>query len=94
MSEKDQNKNADEVVPNEEFENLSPLQATGRPVNDSATEYAETALASRGEAPEEKLEDRIKTLSPGAMVAKRFFRSKLSVVGLVTLILLFAFSFF
>lgn len=51
MSEKDQNKNADEVVPNEEFENLSPLQATGRPVNDSATEYAETALASRGEAP-------------------------------------------
>ena len=38
MSEKDQNKNADEVVPNEEFENLSPLQATGRPVNDSATE--------------------------------------------------------
>lgn len=28
------------------------------------------------------------------MVAKRFFRSKLSVVGLVTLILLFAFSFF
>ena len=94
MSEKDQNKNADEVVPNEEFENLSPLQATGRPVNDSATEYAETALVSRGEAPEEKLEDRIKTLSPGAMVAKRFFRSKLSVVGLVTLILLFAFSFF
>ena len=63
MSEKDQNKKADEVVPNEEFENLSPLQATGRPVNDSAAEYVETVLASRGEDPEEKLEDRIKTLS-------------------------------
>lgn len=42
----------------------------------------------------ERLEDRVKTLSPGRLVAKRFFRSKLSMIGLVTLIFLFVFSFF
>ncbi len=41
----------------------------------------------------ENLGDRVKALSPGATVAKRFFRSKLSVIGLVTIILLFVFSF-
>ncbi len=41
----------------------------------------------------ESLTDRVKVLSPGMMVAKRFFRSKLSVIGLVTLIVLFLFSF-
>lgn len=34
-----------------------------------------------------------RTLSPGRIVAKRFFRSKLSIAGLVILIILFAFSF-
>ena len=41
----------------------------------------------------ENLTERAKVLSPGKTVAKRFFRSKLSVIGLVTLILLFAFAF-
>ncbi len=41
----------------------------------------------------ENLGDRVKALSPGATVAKRFFRSKLSVIGLVTIILLFVFAF-
>ena len=41
----------------------------------------------------ENLNDRVRVLSPGMMVAKRFFRSKLSVIGLVTLIILFVFSF-
>lgn len=34
-----------------------------------------------------------RTLSPGRLVMKRFFRSKLSMTGLVILIILFAFSF-
>lgn len=34
-----------------------------------------------------------RTLSPGRLVMKRFFRSKLSMTGLVLLIILFAFSF-
>ena len=42
---------------------------------------------------EESLGDRVKTLSPGRTVAKRFFRSKLSVIGLVIIVLLFLISF-
>ena len=41
----------------------------------------------------ENLNDRVRVLSPGMMVAKRFFRSKLSMLGLVMLIALFIFSF-
>ena len=41
----------------------------------------------------ENLNDRVKALSPAATVAKRFFRSKLSLVGLVAIIVLFVFSF-
>ena len=36
---------------------------------------------------------RVKVLSPGALIAKRFFRNRLAVVGLVILIVMFAFSF-
>lgn len=58
----------------------------------------ETAVAKSAETATEDLHgenlgDRVKVLSPGQMVLKRFFRSKLSVVGLVTIILLFLFSF-
>lgn len=41
----------------------------------------------------ENLNDRVKVLSPGMTVLKRFFRSKLSVIGLSILIFLFLFSF-
>ncbi len=41
----------------------------------------------------ESLNDRVKVLSPGMMVAKRFFRSKLSMIGLITLIALFLICF-
>ena len=36
---------------------------------------------------------RVKVLSPGALVAKRFFRNRLAVTGLIILIAMFAFSF-
>ena len=36
---------------------------------------------------------RVKVLSPGAMVAKRFFRNRVAVVGLVILTFMFVFSF-
>lgn len=41
----------------------------------------------------ENLHDKAKVLSPAMTVAKRFFRSKLSVIGLVTIIVLFLFAF-
>lgn len=45
------------------------------------------------EIEEESLADRVKVLTPTQQVIKRFFRSRLSIVGLVILIFLFAFSF-
>lgn len=36
---------------------------------------------------------RVKVLSPGALVAKRFFRNRLAVTGMVILIIMFLFSF-
>ena len=55
----------------------------------NATEQTESVDDLHGE----NLHDRVKVLSPGQMVLKRFFRSKLSMIGLVTLIVLFLFSF-
>ncbi len=93
--DKNKKKDAEEVVLNEDFENLSAQQLTGQPVNTSAEKMAETVMAARDAEEEEpeRLEDRVKMLSPGAVVAKRFSRSKLSVIGLITLIFLFVFSF-
>lgn len=51
---------------------------------------AETETATEEE---QSLSDRVRVLSPGRLVLKRFFRSKLSITGLVMLIALFAFSF-
>ena len=36
---------------------------------------------------------RVKVLSPGALVAKRFFRNRLAIVGLSILVVMFLFSF-
>lgn len=38
-------------------------------------------------------ERRVKVLSPGQLVAKRFFRNKLAMAGLIILIAMFVFSF-
>ncbi len=38
-------------------------------------------------------ERRVKVLSPGAMVAKRFFRNKLAMAGVIILVIMFIFSF-
>lgn len=67
----------------------------------SAPEVEEVAKSESGSAlvtqeddlHGENLSDRVKTLSPGRTVLKRFFRSKLSIVGLVTLLVLFLVSF-
>ena len=36
---------------------------------------------------------RVKSLSPGALVVKRFFRNRLAVIGLILLLSMFIFSF-
>ena len=57
----------------------------------------ETAEQQKQEAPQEqlKLDDarRVKVLSPGMLVFKRFIRNKLAVVGIIILAVMFVFSF-
>ena len=58
----------------------------------------ETKVVTNGIAPNEveySLNDdrRVKVLTPGAMVAKRFFRNRLAILGLIMLIAMFLFSF-
>lgn len=60
---------------------------------DKSTETPEPIQPVR--TPQFALDDqrRIKVLSPGMLVAKRFFRNKLALVGLVILVTMFLFSF-
>lgn len=57
----------------------------------------ETAEQQKQEAPQEqmKLDDarRVKVLSPGMLVFKRFIRNKLAVVGIIILAVMFVFAF-
>lgn len=95
MEEREKQKRAEEMLVGQEMENISSQEgAEKRPVDENTQNIAESVAALSSEEEEtEHLEDRVKLLSPGAVVAKRFFRSKLSVIGLVTLIVLFVFSF-
>ena len=56
-------------------------------------ENKNTAAASEEEQYSLNDDRRVKVLSPGAMVAKRFFRNRIAVVGLVILAFMFLFSF-
>lgn len=73
---------------------LQPLESEKAEEIISETPVQETAVP---ETPEdlhgENLNERTKVLSPWMTVLKRFFRSKLSVIGLVVIVLLFLFSF-
>ncbi len=51
------------------------------------------ATADNGENYSLSDDRRVKTLSPGAITAKRFFRNRLAVLGLIILAAMFAFSF-
>ena len=42
---------------------------------------------------QEPLDKNVRLMSPGRMVARRFFRSKLSIIGLIMVVGLFLFSF-
>ena len=64
-------------------------------VSEKADNIPEATLDENTEEEEESLEEITgRTLSPGRIVLKRFFRSKLSMTGLVVLVALFIFSFF
>lgn len=69
---------------NEEKFDVTQETETVSEVVDNSTEKAENV---------ESIADSVKSLSPAQLVMKRFFRSKLSVVGLVIIVFLFAFCF-
>ena len=80
--------------------NGGPLRAQGVPAaanklhNEKLHENKEGKKSDKKE-PEYSLNDdrRVKVLSPGTLVAKRFFRNRVAVVGLTILIIMFLFSF-
>ena len=88
---------------NKEQDNRKPFHAAGmaenaakRATEDNQDKYAkQDNTPSGGNEEHYSLNDdrRVKVLSPGALVAKRFFRNRLAVVGLSILIFMFVFSF-
>ena len=84
-------------------DNQKPFHAAGmaenaakRATEDNLDKYAkQDNTPSGGNEEHFSLNDdrRVKVLSPGALVAKRFFRNRLAVVGLSILIFMFVFSF-
>ena len=84
-------------------DNQKPFHASGmaenaakRATQDNQDKYAKQDNTPSGGSEEHySLNDdrRVKVLSPGALVAKRFFRNRLAVVGLSILIFMFVFSF-
>ena len=82
----------DEIVDN----NLSKDTVNAPLLSDEVDKKGTQALPNLMSNPEqaESLADKGKVLSPGQMVLKRFFRSKLSVIGLALLAFLFLFAIF
>ena len=84
-------------------DNQKPFHASGmaenaarRATDDNQDKYAkQDNTPSGGNDEHYSLNDdrRVKVLSPGALVAKRFFRNRLAVVGLSILVFMFVFSF-
>ena len=84
-------------------DNRKPFHAAGmaenaarRATDDNQEKYAkQDNTPSGGNDEHYSLNDdrRVKVLSPGALVAKRFFRNRLAVVGLSILVFMFVFSF-
>ncbi len=84
-------------------DNQKPFHAAGMAENaaNRATEDNQDKYAKQDNTPSGGNEEhfslnddrRVKVLSPGALVAKRFFRNRLAVVGLSILIFMFVFSF-
>ena len=75
----------------------TPETVTAETAETPESVAAETAeapeVAEEGEEESKSLSDRAKIISPGKLVLKRFFRSKLSIIGLVIIVFLFALSF-
>lgn len=79
------------------YENMKPTEETKVEVVDIENDVSEIEITPENENDPIKIDDEDKTnykeISPIRLVLRRFFRSKLSIVGLVMIIGLFLFSF-
>ena len=73
-------------------ENVPTSEVVEETVEETVVEEVAEEVAVSEET-QESIADSVKALSPTRLVLKRFFRSKLSIVGLVLIIGLFLFSF-
>ena len=101
MSDKNRMDNMDDLKDQNVFSNVPSPHMQSVP-SKAASEHAKKITkdsVSSGSSPDGgedyNLNDdrRVKVLSPGALVAKRFFRNRIAMVGLITLTLMFLFSF-
>lgn len=75
-----------------QFDPKRPEQnAQGQPTGTEFEPQKSTAAADRSNTLDD--ESRVKVLSPGMLVMKRFVRNKLAITGLVILVIMFLFSF-
>jgi len=80
---------------NKEIPTEEPLQEqvpSEEPVAEAAAEQAPEAAAAVEADTETPLDKNVRLMSPTRMVLRRFFRSKLSIIGIVMLVALFLFS--
>ena len=89
----------------EDIKNKSVLDSNGGPLRPQNVPAAANKLHNekllknkkdkKSDKEEYSLNDdrRVKVLSPGTLVAKRFFRNRVAVVGLTILVFMFIFSF-
>ena len=66
---------------------------TSKNLENEVAELEQAAQAGQNDRYNLNDDRRIKTLSPGALILKRFFRNRLAVVGLIMLLSMFVFSF-
>lgn len=77
------------AAPSDSSFSEQPTEETATYAEDEAAEEETNQLSFDGEQP---LDRNLKLMSPGRMVARRFFRSKLSIIGLVLIAGLILFS--
>lgn len=74
-------------------DNSDEIESCSCTLNDKEGDDPSLSINAQQELKANKLSDNIKIMTPGKLILKRFFRSKLSIAGLIGLAFLFLFCF-
>ncbi len=85
--------NAEEVARTEVAEEKANVQENSPSVAQKALEETDEISADDNAVSEDENVSTYREMSPGQLVARRFFRSKLSIVGIIMIVFLLLFSF-